>query len=753
MNIKISAFLKFFPALLLLIIFSSCKETYEEPTINLDGYQVEEGFSLEVVASEPLLEAPVQIDFDTKGRIWVAEMTGFMRDVDGTDENQPSGSIKILEDRDRDGVMDHAKVFLDSLVMPRALTLVYGGLLYAVPPNLYFVEIGEDDRPKNRVVVDSLYALEGNPEYQPNGLRLNIDNWIYNAGSHFRYQRKNGEWKKEPTTYRGQWGITHDNFGRLYYNNNSTQLLGDYVLPNRLVRNQHLIPNKGVNQKLTEDQRVYPIHAARVNRGYVDGVLDKDSLLREVTAACAPLVYRGGQFSDKYDQNVFVCIPEINAVKRNILTFKDDKVEAQQAWEGKEFLASTDEGFRPVNLSNGPDGNMYVVDMHRGVIQHHAFLSPYLKKRAKEAKLDTLVDFGRILRVKSKFAETIETPDFDKLSAKDLVQLLRHKNGYIRDQAQHRLVYMDKTEAIPELLEMAQNTNRPTGQIHALNTLNGIGKGLSFELLSDIARVSDAEVVNHTIVLLENYISKENSVLARDLFEELIEKNEKSIDVYIASTLGVWLNTSHESFYHLVNTLRNNHGDNPVIMEALLGGLVTADKSLLASGEMEQQNDIFHEEVLKNIGRKDEDKKNPIYVSKGSNQDSRTKGAKLYRQICASCHQANGTGVEGLAPPLVGSEHILPPEKLSMIVLHGLKGPIEVDGTMYDLNHSMPGLNSNETLSDKDISAIVSYVTNAFSKYPKGLSAKKVRELREMKSKSGSEYTIEELEEKLKTLK
>lgn len=69
------------------------------------------------------------------------------------------------------------------------------------------------------------------------------------------------------------------------------------------------------------------------------------------------------------------------------------------------------------------------------------------------------------------------------------------------------------------------------------------------------------------------------------------------------------------------------------------------------------------------------------------------------------------------------------------------------------MNHSMPGLNSNPTLSDKDISAIISYVTNAFSKYPKGLPTDRVKELRELPSKSGSEYTIEELDATVKSLK
>ena len=179
-----------FTIFILLGIFSvSCKKKFNEPIISLDNYKIEEGFNLELVASEPLLAAPVAIDFDTKGRIWVVEMSGFMKNIEGTEEEEPSGSIKILEDLDKDGVMDHAKLFLDSLVIPGALGLVYGGLLYAEPPNLYFVDI-KNDKPIDRVLVDSLYATGGNPEHQPNGLLLNIDNWIYSAKSHFRYQRK-----------------------------------------------------------------------------------------------------------------------------------------------------------------------------------------------------------------------------------------------------------------------------------------------------------------------------------------------------------------------------------------------------------------------------------------------------------------------------------------------------------------------------------------------------------------------------------
>ncbi|MBC6997856.1 c-type cytochrome [Cytophaga sp. FL35] len=741
------------PTVFLLVVAMSCNENFEEPTVSLDGYKVEEGFNLEVVASEPFLEAPVQIDFDSQGRIWAVEMNGFMRQLDGVGENAPTGTIKILEDRDKDGATDHVKVFLDSLVMPRAISLVYGGVLYSEPPNLWFVEVDEDDKPVNRVLVDSLYALEGNPEYQPNGLHLNVDNWIYNAGSHFRYQRKNGEWIKEPTTYRGQWGITHDNSGRLYYNNNSTQLLGDYILPNRLVRNEFLIPNKGVNQKLTSDQRVYPLHAARVNRGYVDGVLNSDSLLLEVTAACAPFIYRGGTFPEGYDENAFVCIPEINAIKRNILDFNGDSVEAHQAWEGKEFLASTDEGFRPVYLTSGPDGSMYVVDMHRGVIQHQAFLSPYLKKRAMEAQLDTIINSGRILKVSNQSQENKPFPKLDEMGANELVQLLSSPNGYLRDQAQHRLVYKKLTGALPSLLELANEDENPIAQIHALNTLNGLEQGLDANMLIKVAENSSPEVVAHAIVLLEGFIGNSDIDKVKSLFLKLFNKNDRGIDLYLASTIGVWANGNSETFTPILQELKTRYPLNQVIQEALVSGMGNLNEQNREELALSEKDSLLVQNLEKNFERKTANKKNPIYVRNGSGQDSRTKGAKLYRQICAACHQADGTGAEGLAPPLVDSEHVLPSEKLGLIILHGLRGPIEVNGTLYDMNHAMPGLNSNETLSDKDISALVSYVTNAFSKYPKGLSDKKVKELRDVAPKEGGGFTIEELDETIKTMK
>ncbi|GAA3572175.1 PVC-type heme-binding CxxCH protein [Snuella lapsa] len=732
--------------LVLLIIVFGCKPSFDEPQIPLDTYKIEEGFELKVIASEPLLVAPVAMDFDSDGRIWVAEMTGFMSDIDGEGEEAPSGSIKILEDRDHDGVMDHAKVFIDSLVLPRALALVYGGILYAEPPNLWFAEI-KDDKPVNPVLVDSLYAAEGNPEHQPNGLMLNIDNWIYNAKSHYRYQRKNGKWLKEPTTFRGQWGISHDNFGRLYYNDNSRQLLGDHMLPNRLTRNKYATPKYGVNQLLTKDQRVYPLHAAYVNRGYAKGVLDKDSLLVNVTAACGPNIYRGGAFPKDYSQNAFVCVPEANLLKRNILEFYGDSIAARQAWEGKEFLASTDEGFRPVNLNTGPDGSLYVVDMHRGVIGHHAYLSPYLKKRIKERQLDTLINAGRILKVKHKGTKPYAVPNLGTMTGKQLAGLLKHKNGWVRDRAQHLLVFKRLKAIVPELKVLAQDKNHPIAQIHALYTLKGLD-ALTFDLLVDVAEKGTPEVTSHSLILLEDYVSEDYVNKVKILFGKLRNKNNKFIDLYLGSSIGVWAAVSKQAFYPVVLELMQKYEGNNIMIEAILSGMGEISEQLVENVEQDQDllRSKFYSQIIKVTQNKKENKANWIFSQTSLSEDPRTKGAKLFRQICSACHGMKGEGIEGLAPPLMNSEYVAKPiERLGLIILNGLEGPVHVNGTLYELGQVMPGLRNNESITDSDISSIISYVSNAFSDKPQSLSAQKIKELRNVKPTSGNEFTETEL--------
>lgn len=730
-------------SLILLIIIGCRKPDFKEPQISLGAYEITEGFDLSVVASEPFLEAPVAIDFDNQGRIWAIEMKGYMTNLDGINEDAPVGRITILEDKDNDGVTDHSQVFLDSLVLPRALAHVYGGLLYVEPPNLWFVEI-EGDIPGKRTLVDSVYADAGNVEHQPNGLMIHIDNWIYNAKSNFRYRRINNSWLKEPTSYRGQWGISKDNFGRLYFNTNGVQLRGDYVLPNTTARNPYFPPTSTINAKLTDNQRVYPAHATSINRGYNPGVLDQDSMLINVSSACGPMIYRGGTLGSTYDQNAFVCVPEANLIKRNILHFESDQIMAHQAWDDKEFIRSTDESFRPVNLFTGPDGSIYIVDMHRGVIQHKAYISKYLTNHLAKKKLDKVLGMGRILKVQHSKSEPFPIPNLPKASNAQLIDLLSHPNGWIRDRAQQIIIHKGDPSITHELESFVRIANNPSAVLHTLYALEGLN-ALSFNFLKSIVLSQDnhPETIAHVLILLQKFAQPQYLEEMKAVAQQLLSIEHQIIDLYLSIGLNSWIAISKDTFFPVLSEISKRYPTNPRYQEAIVSSLYGTEASFISQSEI---GSILHDNLLTAISNLKAKKVNPVFERVSVNQDTRTNGLILYRKICGTCHGPAGNGIADLAPPLKNSEYINGSlNRLTSIILHGMTGPLTVNGIKYNLNTAMPGLNNNPDLSDQDIADIVKFTQNAFGTTPRGIDPNKIKKLRDIKPKNGSLYTEAEL--------
>ena len=726
---KVSIKIAFFSILTLTVFIVGFKIIdFKEPKISLENYKIEDGFELSVIASESFFKAPVSMDFDNKGRMWVVEMIGYMPNLEGVGEDEPNGRISILEDLDKDGVIDHSKTFLDKLILPRALAQVYGGLLYSDGPKLWFVEI-KNDKPGKKTLVDPIYAEGGNVEHTSNGLMMNIDNWIYNANYNFRYQLKNGKWLKEPTTNRGQWGITKDNFGRLYYNNNSTQLQGDYVLPNKAIRNKYFKPTAAEGQKLTND-KVFPIHQTSVNRGYQKGVLDERGYLTEVTASCGPLIYRGGAFPDAYNQNAFVCVPEANLIKRNVMSFKNLQTVANQAVEGKEFIASTDEGFRPVNLFNGPDGAIYIVDMHRGIIQHKAYISQYLSEQLGNKKLDTLQNAGRILKVISKTNKLNPIPDLSKASSKDLVALLSHPNGWLRDRSQQILIQKNDKTIVKDLIALTKVNNDFSTAIHALYVLDGLN-ALTFETLSEvISQSKQPEIIAHSLGLTERFATIQNSAKMKTLSSQIFAQNNDLTDLYLAYSLNNWLKTDN-SFLSILSQIEKNHAEKRMYQEAIVSSLEGKEEQYLTT---QNPSALLKSNLAVAISNHQKKELNSIFVKEKNVVDNRTKGLQLFRTICATCHGADGKGIQDLAPPLKGSEYIDGSMKrLAAIILHGLSGPLTVNGKLYKLNNEMPGLVNNKDISDQDIVDIIKYTQNALAKEGKGISPSDVKILRDKK--------------------
>lgn len=541
------------------------------PEAALKTIKVPPGFHVELVASEPLVESPIALTFDPDGRLWVVEMPAYMRDPDGHGEDHATGRIVVLEDADGDGRMDKRTVFLEGLVMPRALALVRDGILVAEPPKLWFCrDTDGDGKCDEKTVVATDYGNRLNPEHNANGLLYALDNWIYSANYTARFRADEDDWQRQPTIFRGQWGITEDDYGRLFYNSNSDQLRGDLVPSPYLLRNPHYRGAAGANVQIAGDQRVWPIRVnPGVNRGYQKGQLRSNGTLATYTAACGPVIYRGDNFPGEFYGNAFVCEPAGNLVRRNILTERNVAITATNAYPEAEFLASTDERFRPVNLYTGPDGALYLVDMYRGIIEHRIYLTTYLRNQALSRGLEAPLDLGRIYRVVHDGSPLGPRPRLTRESSAQLVKHLSHPNGWWRDTAQRLLVERRNPAVLPALRTLAISGREPLGRLHALWTLDGMA---ALDAATAVAALSDEQpkIRAAAIRLSESFLkTAARTAIVAQLLRHV---GDPSADVQLQLTLTLGEVKGPEAEQAAASILRGAAG-NLYLRDAALTGL------------------------------------------------------------------------------------------------------------------------------------------------------------------------------------
>ncbi len=549
------------------------------PEEQLGHFQfAEEGYRIELVASEPMIEDPVAIRFDGEGRLWVVEMKGYMQDIDRSGVNDPIGRVSVLEDTNGDGAMDKRTVFLDNLVLPRSVAIHPDGVLVAENKPLWFVRDTDGDLVADqKIPVDPNYAQD-NVEHSSNGLYRAMDNWIYNAKEGHRYRREGDQWIRDETEARGQWGICQDDFGRLIYNYNHSQLHGDLVPPNTLTRNPNHKPSTGLSVGITSTNAVFPIRPNLAsNRGYIPGALDEQGRIQEFTSACAPLVYRGDLFSE-FSGDAFVCEPVGNLIKRSKLSNSGGRITGQSVYPDLDFLTSTDERFRPCWIANGPDGALYIADMYRGIVQDGIHMSPYFREISIARKMDTPIHLGRIWRIVPDAFEQPNLPSFSTMSAVQLVETLAHPSGWWRDQAQMYLVERDLRTAIPDLQKIVFKSENQLARLHALWTLEGLRAPHPESLIKTLHDPTPAIQAAGLRVL--HSLGIDHSVLASHIEALAQESLSPQFRLQSILTLGN-LNISHTKRFDTLKSLILSHLDDPLIRDATLSSLANSEANFL----------------------------------------------------------------------------------------------------------------------------------------------------------------------------
>lgn len=769
------------------------------PKEQLKTFKLAPGIRVELAASDPLVQDPVAMAFDPQGRLWVVEMRGYMPDMDGQGEDAPSGRVSVLEDKDHDGFFEKGTVFLDKLILPRSICPVDDGVLIGAPPKLWFCRDKDGDlKCDEQIEVANDYGIQvdpkrpelANPERAPNSPLYALDNWIYSGAYTARFRRRNGEWERGSTTFRGQWGLSQDDFGHLFYNSNSDQLRVDIVPSLYLGRNPFYPRATGANVQTAKDQFVWPARVnPGINRGYRPEML-RDGKLKEFTAACSPWIYRDDLFGPEFYGNAFICEPAGNLIKRNILSTTNGSVVARPAYDQKEFLASTDERFRPVNLYTGPDGALYVVDLYRGVLQHRISVTSYLRKQSEERGLVNPVHLGRIWRIVPEGKKIDrQPPDFAKEKPAQWVAHLSHPNAWWRETAQRLLVEKGGSEVAPALATLASAGSSPLGRMHALWTLEGL-KRLDANTVQKALKDSDPRVRVAAIRVSERLFDGEDKWDLVNSLVKLTADASPEVRLQLALTLGEAREPNAD--LALAQLVRSNAANTQFLTDAFITGvggrefalleklgadtswgaddadankllglltrsvfasrqadqveqmlaliaalpktsskrqLALLDGAYLAAGTSRKPVKMSAESkalaalmklggtsIKARVARLDSKivwpgkpgvPPEPVIPPLSKEEQERFElGKTLFNSTCAACHQTHGMGMEGLAPPLADSDWVAGSEqRLIRVLLHGLSGPIKVNGARYSLD--MPAMG---VFDDNQLAAILTYI-------------------------------------------
>ncbi len=493
----------------------------KEPAEAQKTFKVLGGFRLDLLAAEPLVTDPVAMEYDENGRAYVAEMLDYPY-TDRTNDKPlterttdlPLGRVRLLEDTDGDGRFDRSTVFADRLSWPTGLALWKGGVYVAATPDLwYFKDTDGDRRADIRRKVFTGFS-KFNVQAVINNLRWGLDHRVYGAGgsngglirragdggaspvklgaSDFRFDPADEQF--ELISGGARFGQTFDDWGRRFICNIRNPIRHAVIEDRYLARNPlhpvlsplHDVALAGDTLPIYRISRPEPWRVINARRLASDATIasprSETNAVGYVTAACGLTIYRGSAYPPEYYGQAFLGEVAANVIHRQRLSPTGMTFQAERIDRAVEFVASTDNWFRPVNFVNAPDGTLHVLDMCRETIEHPWSIPDDIKKALD---LESGRDRGRIYRLTPPGFTLTKPPRLGSASAGELVAILENPNAWWRETAS-RLIYerqdRDYVDPLRNLLRK-RSTDPPTGpptaslaRLHALWSLHGLAR-------------------------------------------------------------------------------------------------------------------------------------------------------------------------------------------------------------------------------------------------------------------------------------
>ena len=566
------------------------------PADAVKTFHMAPGFKLELVAAEPLVKDPILMEFDGDGRLWVLEMHGFAINEKMENSFEPINELVVLEDQNGDGIYDKRNVFMDKLIMPRAFKILDKNCaLVGEPPNLWKAcDTNGDFKSDTKEKINDTFSKQGVVEHGANGLYWGMDNTLNVAEHQWNLRPAGDTFQIVPSLNRGQWGVTQDDAGRIYRNVNTDPLFVDYVAPDFYVRNANLVRTRGLYESLVkqEESNIWPVRQSfGINRGYRTEIFRKDGSATYYGGVSSPMIYRGDRLPAAFRGQAFVADGPTNLV--HLLSLKDDgsgRLAARDFYPKGEFLASTDERFRPVALTPSWDGTFYIADMYRGVSQDGPLQTDYLKGYIAKRQLWKSINHGRIYRVVHQGMSFDKKPSMSDDSPAELVGHLSHPNGWWRDTAQQLLVQRKDKAAIPALKALTGSAPAMYTRLHALWTLDGMGAS-DPALVRSRLEDSAPEVRAAAVRIATRWLAKPDKKLTQALLARMDDPNWQ-VRRQLAASLGAL--PADQRLAPMVALLRR-YGADPITVDVAVSGLSGQEVEAIAelSGQPQPSDDAI----------------------------------------------------------------------------------------------------------------------------------------------------------------
>ena len=422
-------------------------------------------FELSLVASEPLINKVMNLDWDEKGRLWVVETPEYPNGLrkantdvwkesgsvePGDYDRDPEDRISILSDSDGDGVMDKKQVFADKLELATSFVFYKNGVIVSAAPNIWYLEDSDGD-----LVADKrtkLYTGLGTADTHAviNNLRWGLDGWIYAthgySGGQVTAEGKKGakpvgigsgviRFKPDGTEIEmysskggNTWGLCMTSDGQCFWTQPTSGTVFFHTVLPEYVLAEGKIPGTNSWNGMITGQKTYPLmHWEQMAYRQIDQV-------GAYTAAAGCAIYEGGAWPEKWHYSYFTGEPTINIVSHYFVTPKGVTYQThkEKDREKTEFIRSRDLWFRPIENRVGPDGALYVVDFYNQAVIHNDTRGPQHGPAGAAVRPDRDHYFGRIWRIQHKDAKKITTPALDKNNVASLKKALEHPNGHTR---------------------------------------------------------------------------------------------------------------------------------------------------------------------------------------------------------------------------------------------------------------------------------------------------------------------------------